>query len=204
MATRVLLLRHGQSTWNAEGRWQGWADPSLSADGLAQAEVAAGRLAGAGETFSGGVVSSDLARARETAEIIAAAMALGPVTVDEALRERDVGAWSGLTTAEIESRWPGWLDSWRRGALPSPPEGEAGEHFVSRTMSSVERHAAAATGDLLLVVHGGLIRAIERALAADPSRPGNMCGRWLTWNGTALVPGPACVLSDNFTSTTRL
>jgi broad specificity phosphatase PhoE len=204
MAVRALLLRHGQSTWNAGGRWQGWADPSLSGAGREQAEAAAALLAGAGETFPGGVVSSDLARARETADILAGAMSLGEVRLDPALRERDVGAWSGLTTAEIEDRWPGWLDAWRRGELPSPPDGEVDEHFVSRTLAAVDRHAGGATGDLLLVVHGGLIRAVERALAADPSRPGNLCGRWLTWDGSALRPGAACNLSDDHSSTTRL
>ena len=66
MAARVLLIRHGQSTWNADGRWQGWADPSLSPEGRTQAEAAAVALGAAGEQFAG-VVSSDLARARETA-----------------------------------------------------------------------------------------------------------------------------------------
>ena len=204
MAARALLLRHGQSTWNADGRWQGWADPSLSEAGREQAEAAAALLAGAGETFPGGVVSSDLARARETADIVATAMSLGDVRLDPALRERDVGAWSGLTTAQIEARWPGWLDAWRRGELASPPGGEDDRHFVSRTLAATERHAATATGDLLLVVHGGLIRAVERALAAEPTRPGNLCGRWLTWDGSALGAGAACNLSDDQSSTTRL
>src|SRR5258705_386351 len=83
------------STWNADGRWQGWADPSLSEAGRDQADAAATLLADAGETFPGGVVSSDLARARETADIVAVAMSLGEVRLDPALRERDVGAWSG-------------------------------------------------------------------------------------------------------------
>ncbi|MCU1463369.1 MAG: Phosphoglycerate mutase [Acidimicrobiales bacterium] len=204
MAGRALLLRHGQSTWNADGRWQGWADPPLSAAGREQAAAAAVLLAAAGETFPGGVVSSDLARARETADIIAAAMSLGEVGLDPALRERDVGAWSGLTTAEIERRWPGWLDAWRRGELPSPPDGEADTQFVTRALAAVEHHAADATGDVLLVAHGGLIRAVERALTAEPSRPGNLCGRWLTWDGSALHAGAACNLSDDHSSTTRL
>lgn len=204
MAARVLLLRHGQSTWNARGRWQGWADPPLSPEGEAQAAAAAVLLADAGETFAGGVVSSDLARARQTAEILASAMHLGPVAIDAELRERDVGAWSGLTTDEIEARWPGWLDAWRRGELPSPPDGEADDHFVGRTLAAVERHGRAADGDLLLVVHGGLIRAVERALAADPSRPGNLCGRWLTVTAAGLVASDACRLADDCSSSTRL
>jgi broad specificity phosphatase PhoE len=204
MAARVLLLRHGQSTWNAEGRWQGWADPPLSTTGRLQSEAAGAVLAKAGETFPGGVTSSDLARARQTAEIVASALSLPPVRVDPALRERDVGAWSGLTTAEIEAGWPGWLDAWRRGELPSPPDGEADEDFVSRSLTAITAHARSSDGDLLVVVHGGLIRAVERALSADPSRPGNLCGRWLSWDGAALAAGDACFLSDDFSSTTRL
>ena len=203
MAARVLLIRHGQSTWNADGRWQGWADPSLSPEGRTQAEAAAVALGAAGEQFAG-VFSSDLARARETAEVLAEAMALDPVRVDAALRERDVGVWSGLTTVEIEEGWPGWLDAWRRGELPSPPDGENDEHFVARSLNAVRKHAAHATGDLLLVVHGGLIRAVERALEAEPSRPGNLCGRWFGWDGLILLPGKTCALSDDYSSTTRL
>lgn len=204
MAARVLLLRHGQSTWNAQGRWQGWADPPLSPAGRAQARAAAVLLARAGETFPGGVVTSDLSRARQTAVIIGDALGLGPPAVDPDLRERDVGAWSGRTTAEIEQGWPGWLDAWRRGELPSPPEGEADEHFVARTLGAIERHGRAAAGDLLVVVHGGLIRAVERALAAEPSRPGNLCGRWITCSADALVASDACNLADDYSSTTRL
>src|ERR671910_890596 len=89
--TRVLLVRHGQSEWNAAGRWQGQADPSLSDLGRLQAREAA-RAVGAVDA----IWSSDLQRAAETAIIIGDQIGVGPVVVDDRLRERDAGEWTGL------------------------------------------------------------------------------------------------------------
>ncbi len=94
MPSAILLLRHGQSTWNAEGRWQGQSDPPLSALGREQAEEAAGKLAGMDVST---VVTSDLDRARTTGRILADALALAPPTEDPDLREYDVGDWEGPT-----------------------------------------------------------------------------------------------------------
>src|ERR671917_2105987 len=104
--TRVLLVRHGQSEWNAVGRWQGQADPPLSDVGRQQARSAARSLGALDAIFA-----SDLQRATETAMIIAAELGVGPVVVDPDLRERDAGEWSGLTRAEIEERYPGYLNA---------------------------------------------------------------------------------------------
>ena len=104
--TRVLLVRHGQSEWNAAGRWQGQADPPLTDLGRHQALHAARNLG-----VVDAVVASDLQRASETALIIAEALGVGPVVLEPGLRERDAGEWSGLTRAEIERDWPGYLDS---------------------------------------------------------------------------------------------
>src|ERR687894_1848010 len=100
----LLLVRHGESRWNARGRWKGWADPPLSDLGRAQAEAAAPAAAPVDA-----VVSSDLQRARETAELMAAVLEVDDVLVETDLRERDVGDFTGLTRAEIEERWPGIL-----------------------------------------------------------------------------------------------
>src|SRR5580765_6857553 len=100
MAT-LVLVRHAESTWNAEGRWQGHADPPLSDAGRAQAEALAEDLAG--ERFDA-VYTSDLARAAQTAEIIARRFGL-PAVSDPALREVDVGSWSGLTREEVAARF---------------------------------------------------------------------------------------------------
>src|SRR3989442_14475718 len=101
---RVLLVRHGQSEWNAQGRWQGQADPPLSDLGRAQARAAARSLGSVDAVYA-----SDLQRAAETAVIIAEQLGIGPVILDADLRERDAGDWSGLTREEIHERYPGYL-----------------------------------------------------------------------------------------------
>src|SRR5215211_8136133 len=101
--TAILLARHGETDWNREGRFQGWADPPLNDAGRAQAQALAERLR---EMPFDAVYASDLRRAFETAEIVAASHGV-PVTPDPGLREVDIGSWSGLTRAEIEERFPG-------------------------------------------------------------------------------------------------
>lgn len=179
---RLLLLRHGQSTWNAEHRWQGMADPPLSALGERQALGAAAWLAATAPSFSG-AVASDLQRSRRTAQIISTALGLGAVELDPALRERDVGAWSGCTTEEIAARWPGQLQAWREGRLDSPPGGEGDESLVARVVPALERLCARPVGFLLVVTHGGAIRALERHLGAASCTPTNLCGRWFATTG---------------------
>lgn len=184
--SRLLLLRHGQSTWNAEGRWQGWADPPLSAMGEAQARAAAERLARLGLTT---VVSSDLQRARRTAELIAERLGLDVLAPEPDLRERNIGDWSGLTTVEIEQGWPGWLAAWRAGELERPPNGEARQEIADRVLAVLERlDADAPDGVVLVVTHGGVIHLVQDHLGCDTVRMGNLCGRWLE---AGLLPGEA-------------
>src|SRR3954470_3221171 len=118
--TRLLLVRHGESEWNAAGRWQGGADPPLSETGMLQAADAGERLRGTGITA---IVASDLKRTTRTAEIIAGVLGIATVHPEPGLREFDVGEWSGLTRPEIEERWPGHLDRWRDGDLEQTPGG---------------------------------------------------------------------------------
>jgi probable phosphoglycerate mutase len=177
--TRILLLRHGQSTWNAEGRWQGWSDPPLSPLGRAQAEEAAERLAGSGIT---GVVASDLDRALSTAEVVAATLGLGDAHIDPDLREYDVGDWEGLTRPEIETGWPRKLAAWREGRLVATPGGETRSAFLQRVTAALARVAADdLLGDVAAVVtHGGVLRAVEQVTGAPRSDViGNLAGRWL-------------------------
>ena len=190
---RLLLLRHGQSTWNAEGRWQGWADPPLSPLGEAQARAAALRLVDHGLEA---VVSSDLERARQTAVILAAGLELGGVRCDQALRERDVGEWSSLTAEQIEERWPGALSRWREGRLRHPPGGEPDDAMATRVFTVLDKLAAREVAALLVVTHGGVIRLVERRLGVEPGRTSFLCGRWLEPGGTALVLGEEVVLPD--------
>ena len=189
--TRVLLVRHGESEWNAAGRWQGWADTELTGLGILQAGDAAERLRSAGITT---VVASDLRRTQHTAEIIAARLGLSPVHADPALREFDVGDWSGLTRPEIEARWPGQLDAWREGKLACTPGGEPRDHFVDRVLGAVRGVAHRFPGQTILAVtHGGVIGTLQRTLDGDDSRDriGNLAGRWVDVapDGEALILG---------------
>lgn len=191
-AARLFVLRHAESLWNAERRWQGHADPELSERGRQQALRAAGRLAGEVEA----VVSSDLQRAAETAEIIAKALDLGPVGLDPQLREIDVGEWAGLTTPEIDERWPGALEAWRRGE-GRPPGGEDRSAFRKRIVAALRSHASNAAGPLLVVCHGAAIGTIERHLGVHPGRSlRRLTGRWFAFNPELQVVGDRVSLLD--------
>jgi probable phosphoglycerate mutase len=186
--TRVLIVRHGQSTWNADGRWQGHADPPLSALGEAQAGAAADAIPAVDL-----VIASDLARARQTAEIIATARGLGSVRVDSRLRERDAGDWTGFTREEIELAWPGWLDA---GRLPD--NFEVWEQVAERVTAAVnEMHDAYPDGTVLVVAHGGVVRSLERSIGAEGTVLKNLGGRWFEVDGDGVVAGDVVTLIDH-------
>ena len=197
-ATDVLLLRHAQSTWNAEGRWQGRADPPLSEAGeLDSRQLAESIGLGAWPELAGvdAVVSSDLAQARRTDEIIAAHLALGPVELFAGLRERDVGEFTGRTRAEIEARWPGLLAS-----VPlEPPGGESRPAVLSRAVATLHRIAARHRGGrVVAVTHGALIRAVEAHVGeTGQGPPRNLTGRWVHIEGTRLRGGKPALIDDD-------
>jgi glucosyl-3-phosphoglycerate phosphatase len=187
---RVLLLRHGESTWNVEARWQGRADPPLSPAGEGQARQAAAALTGAVAVWS-----SDLARACRTAELLAPADVT--VRVDARLRERDVGSWTALTRAEIDGQFPGWLADGRR------PSGWEGDDAVRARCWPALRAAAAplAAGDVAVVVsHGGLIRAVVAELGPPAWPVPNLGGVWLERVAGGLALGPRVALIDTIAS----
>lgn len=188
---RLLLVRHGESTWNAQSRWQGQADPPLSPFGERQAEDATVRLAQVAAVTA--VWVSDLVRARRTGELIAQRLDLDAVREEPRLRERDVGAWSGLTRAEIEQRWPGYL-----AARRSPPDFEGDEALLERTLAGLAAVVDGSdSGDVVVVTHGGVIRTIERSLGATPERLPNLGGRWLLADSpTDLALGERVVLLE--------
>jgi probable phosphoglycerate mutase len=171
----LLLVRHGQSTWNAEQRWQGQADPPLSALGERQARAAA---AAAQRLEIGRIVASDLVRARRTAELLAPPGV--EVTLDPAWRERHAGDWTGLTRSEIDERYPGWIDEQR-----SPPGFEGDEPLLERVLPVVEALLAATdrAAATLALTHGGVIRTIERHFGAPSTPVPNLGGRWLHREG---------------------
>jgi probable phosphoglycerate mutase len=189
VTTRILLVRHGQSTWNADGRWQGRADPPLSELGIRQSEVAAEAVLMA-EVRA--VWASPLVRAHGTAQRIAEHRSL-PVEVDDRLAERDAGEWTGLTRVQIEAEWPGYLAERRR-----PPGFEDDEALVRRARAALRTIADAHPGTTTLVVsHGGVIRAVERSLGAPDAPPvPNLGGRELGGAGPAVALGERFLLVD--------
>lgn len=185
--TRVLLLRHGQSEWNAVGRWQGHADPPLTALGRAQA-LAASRALGTLDA----AMASDLVRARETAEVVTGQLGVGPVLIDERLRERDAGEWTGLTRAEIDEQYPGYLADGRR-----PPGWEDAEILAARVFEALRAaHATFTGGDVLAVTHSGVIRAVELALGHDGGVLPNLGARWVWVDDKGMALGDRLQLID--------
>ena len=171
MPTRVLLLRHGQSTWNEARRWQGQADPPLTPLGEQQA-VLASRALGQFDL----IVASDLERARRTAELIAAELGVGPVELDEGLRENHAGEWEGLTAEEVEAAWPGYLAAHRR-----PPGFEPPDEVAARSMAALLAIGRRCPGgEVLAVSHGGVIRLLRRLLGVVDVPITNLSGCWFT------------------------
>jgi probable phosphoglycerate mutase len=169
-ATRLVLVRHGETKLTAQRRYSGRGDVALSAKGLAQAEAIAARLA---TVLSGGadVVTSPLARCVRTAETIAAALGVARVAVDADLVECDFGEWEGLTFGEVRQRWPDLLDAWLASPDAAPPGGESFRAVAARTRAVVTRLLAERAGGAVVVVsHVTPIKLILRdALAAgDP------------------------------------
>jgi broad specificity phosphatase PhoE len=157
--TTLLLARHGESDWNRDKRWQGFADRPLTDLGRRQAEELADRLE---DTELDAVHSSDLRRARDTAEVVARRRGLAVNTTPD-LREVDVGEWSGLTRAEAEAKFPEAYQLWLNGG-EGWERGETYEQLAARVLKAMRRITAAHDGARILVVaHGGTIRAIHAA-----------------------------------------
>jgi broad specificity phosphatase PhoE len=159
VATTILLARHGESDWNHAGRWQGLADRPLTELGREQAAALAERLR---DTELDAVYSSDLRRARDTAEVVAAEHGLD-VTAVPGLREVDVGSWSGLTRTEAQTRFPDGYERWIAGG-EGWDDGETYDQLGQRVVAALLQLAAVHEGGRILVVaHGGTIRAIHAA-----------------------------------------
>lgn len=153
--TRLVLVRHGESTWNADGRLQGQADPPLSARGRRQAAEMAGWLR---EFAPDRVVCSDLARARETASLLG----WPDAEADERWREVDVGDWTGRSSADVRAHEAEAYWAWREGRLP-PPGGEPYGAFAARVHAAGEE-LLGAPGTTVVVAHGGPIRSLCSSL----------------------------------------
>lgn len=156
MRRTLVLVRHAQTPWNLEGRVQGHYDVPLDGAGRAQARRAAGVLAGAGAVA---LWASDLVRARETAEIVAAACGL-QVQLDKRLREIDVGVRVGLTGDEYAERFPAEYAS-RNSGRPLLVAGEESTAAVAERVAAVLRECLEALADAqtgFVVAHGGCLR----------------------------------------------
>ena len=150
--TTLLLVRHGETDWNAEGRLQGHTDRPLNDHGRRQAKALAERLAGEG---ADAIYASDLSRAKETAEILGTRLGL-PVVIDADLREKNWGNWEGLTGDE---------------RIHVEFEGESVQEHRERVLRAIERISERHPGQRVIVVtHGGSLRRIQAAVngVADP------------------------------------
>ncbi len=171
--TRLLVLRHGESTWNAAGLWQGAADPPLSSRGREQALAAAAALTRLGPFEL--VVTSCLDRAATTGRVIADVLGVRVGLCRQGLNERDVGEWQGLTNRVIDDRYPG-----ARVAGHTPERWESDDDVLVRASETITRLAAAHPGtNVLVVAHGGVIGVLQRNGGIDGPRIGNLDGYWL-------------------------
>lgn len=175
-SVEVLLLRHAATSWNDERRFLGWADRPLTPAGREAAAAWAQRVGRAGPRLSA-VCCSDLARAGDTARIIAAALGLGDVRELRGLREQDQGEWTGLTKEQIKLRWPERL----RERPRRPVGGETPETVLRRALTALGTLAAEhAGGCVVAVAHSGVIRTLEQAMSVAAPPVPHLEGRWLT------------------------
>jgi len=170
--TRLLLIRHGQTAWNASARIQGQRDVPLDERGRWQAQRLAQHLKD-GEPIDG-LVASPLIRAWETAQCLAQALGL-PVQADARLMERSFGQFEGYTLAEANERWPQAVARWRARQLHGcAPGGESAQAFIERSLAALAHWAACFAGRTwALVTHGGVLDVVYRhaqGLAWDAPR----------------------------------
>ena len=160
--TTLLLVRHGETDWNAEGRLQGHTDRPLSDYGRRQARRLGEELEGEGLEA---IYSSDLARAHETAEIVGERLGR-PVALDPDLREKDWGTWEGLNAVERDR---------------VEFVGESTEAHQERMLQALRRIAERHPGDgrVLVVTHGGSMRRVQTAAMGMAMPVVENCGRWL-------------------------
>jgi len=183
--TEFCLVRHGQTDWNLQGRYQGQSDVPLNAAGLMQAQVLARRLAG--ERFDA-IYTSDLARARQTAEAIAALQKL-PVHLDTRLREINLGEWEGMLVDTISARYAGlWQQRQVDPARMQAPGGEtAGQVLLRITAALDDISLGYPSARVLIVSHGLALATILCTVRGIPigqayqNIPENADPLWVTW-----------------------
>jgi 2,3-bisphosphoglycerate-dependent phosphoglycerate mutase len=165
VATTIVLVRHGETAWNRERRFQGHADVPLNEEGRRQAGKLADELAN--ESFAL-AYTSPLRRAAESAEILATRLGID-VRPSEALREIDVGSWSGITIEEVEERFPEGWTRWSDWRSEGWDDGETYDELGRRVVAGLlEIGAAHPETTVLAVTHGGPIRCAMAAALGLP------------------------------------
>lgn len=171
MSDQLLLVRHGLTEWNREGRFQGHRDPRLAPEGRDQVQALARRLAAGEPARPVRIVSSPLGRAFESAEIVAGSLGIAGQAIvrDGRLQELGQGEWEGHTHDELRESNAARYAAWRTGAWDEPPPGgEPVAHAADRVRAGVADAIAAADHDrawpLCLVAHGGSLRLVAHAL----------------------------------------
>lgn len=165
---RLFIVRHGETLWNKEGRFQGQIDTDLSEKGLEQADLIAEKLAS--HKFDA-VVSSPLARARVTGERIAAACGCKTFEIAEGLTEINHGEWEGLMASEVEERWPELLAEWHASPENVTMPGEGGESLddvQKRSVAAAEHIAARFKGDVCVTAHDAVIKVLLCKIVGAP------------------------------------
>jgi glucosyl-3-phosphoglycerate phosphatase len=189
---QILIVRHGESEWNREHRWQGWEDIALTATGVAQARARGGDLQADGHRF-GAIYTSDLVRAAHTADLVAETLGHPPAIREPGLRERFGGDWQGSTSREIDERWPGQRAAWRLGEISAPPGGEIDCAVLERVHEALERIGTTdPAGPVLVVTHHGVLRLLSTQAGVPVTEliP-NLGGRWFEWDGGNVTAGRA-------------
>lgn len=153
----IYLLRHGETEWNTEGRFQGHLDSQLTSKGIMQAKAAARRLVPVARTINA-MFSSPLGRAQQTTDILRSRASYPPVQFDDRLQEVSVGSWDGLTHIDIDAQWPGLFD----GTSPfdwffRSPDGEPYDVAAERVLAWL----SGLDGTIIAVSHGLLSRIIR-------------------------------------------
>ena len=162
-ATRLILVRHGETALSAERRFSGRGDPVLTTRGEAQALAAAARISTLVGDAKAHVVSSPLSRAKQTATEIARVLGVREVVVEDALVECDFGAWEGHSFADVRQRWPEQLDEWLASTAVAPPGGEAIDAVAARVAPTVAKLRDAYQGKVIVLVsHVTVIKLILR------------------------------------------
>ncbi|MQA62345.1 MAG: histidine phosphatase family protein [Actinophytocola sp.] len=169
---RLVLWRHGETTYNAIGRMQGHIDSELTSVGWNQAKFAVPALARFTPDL---VIASDLRRATDTATVLADGIGV-PLRIDKRLRETHLGEWQGLTGDEVDAGWPGDRERWRDDATWAPPGGESRVDVAKRSYEVVADLERGSDEIVLLAAHGGLIVALTARLLELPLPHWSMLG----------------------------